>query len=281
MACDSPFHILPKAGLEKVPVPCGKCPECKRRRVNAWVFRLLQESRISTAAHFVTLTYDTRSVPISENGFMTLRKSDFQKFMKRLRKLCPGHKLKYYAVGEYGTQNKRPHYHAIIFNVPDERLFADAWTLGDSLGGVFIGKVSGDSIAYTMKYIDKPPSGKLHGRDDREREFPLMSKGLGANYITPEMVNYHQADLSRMYVTKDGGHKIAMPRYYRNKIYSEGQQKIQSAMAQVISDEKQIQLRREFDALGYPSTYSFEAWLDSRRMGRYSKFYANQKNRNV
>lgn len=278
MACDTPFYVLPKAALEKVPVPCGKCPSCKRRRVNAWVFRLLQESRVSTAAHFVTLTYDTRYVPITKNGFMTLRKADFQKFMKRLRKLCPD-KIKYYAVGEYGTQNKRPHYHAIIFNVSDERLYAQAWSLGDQLGGVFIGKVSGDSIAYTMKYIDKPPSEKMHGRDDREREFPLMSKGLGSNYLTDEIKQYHLADISRMYVTKDGGHKIAMPRYYRNKIYSERQQKDQSVIAQAVADQEQIRLRREFETLGYPSDFTFEAWLDSRRMGRYARFYSNQKKR--
>jgi len=107
--CDSPFFVLPKAAVEKVPVPCGRCPPCKLRRVNGWVFRMLEEEKVSSSSHFVTLTYDTSTVPISDNGFMTLRKRDFQLFMKRLRKLCLDAKLKDYAVGEYGTNYKRPH----------------------------------------------------------------------------------------------------------------------------------------------------------------------------
>lgn len=153
--CDSPYWVMPKMGIEKVPVPCGRCPICKHRRVNTWVFRLSQELKRSVSGHFVTFTYDTRHVPISDNGFMTLRKKHFQDFMKRLRKLEPNH-LKYYAVGEYGTHNNRPHYHAIIFNVLDTGSYASAWEFGQ----IHIGHVSSDSIAYTMKYIDKSGSEK-------------------------------------------------------------------------------------------------------------------------
>jgi len=176
MKCDSPFYVLPKAALEKVPVPCGRCPPCKRRRVDSWVFRLLQEELTHETAHFVTLTYDTRSVPISPNGFMTLDRGEFPRFMKRLRKLTTN-KLKYYMCGEYGTQRSRPHYHAIIFGVPKDSLYFDAWSLGgNSLGNVVVGTVTGDSIAYTMKYIDKSTWKQKHGRDDRVPEFSLMSK---------------------------------------------------------------------------------------------------------
>lgn len=282
MICDTPFYVLPKAALEKVPVPCGRCPTCKLRRVNSWVFRLLQEDKVSSTAYFVTLTYDTRFVPISENGFMTLRKKDLQDFFKRLRKLCPNAKVKYYAVGEYGSQNRRPHYHGIFYNVPSDRLFADAWFKnGCSLGAVHVGKVSRDSIAYTMKYIDKSTFKVLHGRDDREPEFPLMSKRLGANYLTPQVVSYHRADLSRMYVTGEGGHKVAMPRYYRNKIYDETDLRKQVDLIQTVADEMQVNLRREYDALGYGTSMSYESWLESRRYGRYQSFYSNQKQRDV
>lgn len=156
MACDSPFFVTPKGRFSAVPVPCGRCPPCKQRRVNSWVFRLMQEEKRSSSAYFVTLTYDTRFVPISDNGFMTLRKKDYQDFMKRLRKLSPHVSIKYYAAGEYGSKFNRPHYHAIMFNVPDIELFAKAWSLdGIQLGAVHVGSVTGDSIAYTMKYIAK------------------------------------------------------------------------------------------------------------------------------
>lgn len=40
------------------------------------------------------------------------------------------------------------------------------------------------------------------------------------------MQNWHKADLeNRMYVNIDGGKKIAMPRYYKQKIYDETERK--------------------------------------------------------
>lgn len=142
MPCDSPIWIN-RAGKD-FPVPCGTCPPCKIRRVNEWVFRLTwEEERNALSSHFVTLTYDSLHVPISPHGFMTLRKKDFQDYMKRLRKLHANvapdwPPIKYYAVGEYGDLNRRPHYHAIIFNVSNDKYFADAWSLnGTQIGGVF------------------------------------------------------------------------------------------------------------------------------------------------
>lgn len=283
MKCDSPFYVLPAGATERVPVPCNRCPPCKINRVNSWVFRLLQEEKLHAHAHFVTFTYDTHCVPISPNGFMTLKKSDFQDYMKRLRNLCPGQTLKYYAVGEYGTKNSRPHYHAIIFGVDDPNKFADAWMLkGQSLGGVYIGKVSSNSIAYTMKYIDKSNFKRKHKRDDREPEFPLMSQGLGKNYLTPEIIAYHQADKSRLYCTREGGHKIALPRYYKQKLYSEDDRKQQALLAAAESQIKEDAMRRTFFQ-NYPDRdeAGFLAWKESTKYARYDSFYKNQNSRNL
>lgn len=278
MTCDTPYYVLPKAAFEKVPVPCGKCPPCKLRRVNGWVFRLLQEEKISSSAHFVTLTYDTKNVPISDNGFMSLSKRDFQLYMKRLRKLCPADTtLKYYAVGEYGTNNNRPHYHAVIFNVPDTELFNEAW----GLGSVHVGSVSTDSIAYTMKYIDKPYKKRIHSRDDREFEFPLMSKGLGKNYLSDQIVKYHKADLSRLFVTKEGGHRISLPRYYRQKIYSEQEQKLQVKIIQFTAEEAEAARYREWQQNHSKSGMSYEAYKTSEKFGRYKNFYSQQSTRDL
>jgi len=278
MKCDSPYWVMPKAAFEKVPVPCGRCPPCKLRRVNSWVFRLVQEDRRSLSSHFLTLTYDTSFVPISEHGFMTLRKKDFQDYMKRLRNLCPDVTLKYYAVGEYGTNNKRPHYHAIIFNCPDTALFDQAW----GFGGIHVGNVTSDSIAYCMKYIDKPSSFK-HARDDRQVEFSLMSKGLGSNYLSPEMLSYHKSDISRLYATNPGGYRIALPRYYRLKIYDENEQRAQRYL---IGEAAEVALRkeeREFQhvyQIDCPN-YTFEQYKESCRYGRHKNFYSQLKPRSL
>lgn len=276
--------ILPKAGTEKVPVPCGKCPPCKLRRVNQWVFRLMQEEKNSTNAHFVTLTYDTDHVPISKNGFMTLDKTDLQKFFKRLRKLCPKICLKYYAVGEYGTNNKRPHYHAIVFNVPDSSIYSKAWTLNSfQIGTVHVGQVTSDSVAYTMKYIDKANFRKQHARDDRQPEFPLMSKKLGDNYLTDAVVNYHKNDLTSNFVTQPGGNRIALPRYYREKIYNDSEKKIQRRIIERAVAQAERQDEQSFKQGPYSDNpnYSYLEHKDRETLGRFKRFYSNQKNRDL
>ena len=72
------------------------------------------------------------NAPFAEGGFSLLR-SDFQKFMKRLRKHAKSTKIKYYACGEYGTNyTERPHYHAIVFNLPRpfDKYITKAWKYG-------------------------------------------------------------------------------------------------------------------------------------------------------
>lgn len=58
---------------------------------------------------FLTLTYAPEHLP----PYGALRKDHLQKFIKRLRR--DGLKIRYYAVGEYGEQLSRPHYHIILF----------------------------------------------------------------------------------------------------------------------------------------------------------------------
>lgn len=212
---------------EKIPVPCGKCPECLSRRTSGWSFRLMQQDKQSISAYFLTLTYDTLHVPITKNGFMDLSRRDVQLFVKRLRKNheLPNGKndnpIKYYAVGEYGGRTMRPHYHVILFN-SDIKLIQTSW----QKGSVHYGVVTGASIGYTLKYMMKPSKIPLHRNDDRIREFSLMSKGLGVGYITESILNWHHKDLrNRMYVNIDDGKKIAMPRYFKNKIYTEAERK--------------------------------------------------------
>lgn len=203
-----------------IPVPCGKCPECKKRRINGWIFRLNQEFKRATTAHFVTITYDTKHVPITDALYMSLKKEDVQKFMKRLRKAVskdhPDVIIKYYLCGEYGTDTNRPHYHAIMYNVPDWTYIEKAWQMGLIHYGTEVGEAA---MAYTTKYMDKPKRIPMHRNDDRQPEFSLMSKGLGENYITPETIHYHKSDLVNRVYLDTQGKKIAMPRYYKEKIY--------------------------------------------------------------
>lgn len=199
----------------------------------------MQEEKVASTSYFLTLTYSTDYVPITKNGFMSLRSRDVQLFFKRLRKSHYGYSdepIKYYAAGEYGGKTNRPHYHIILFNAQLELMFdktdlkildysdydgaqivqCKQWTLGTCT----IGKVSHASVGYTMKYISKPKRIPLHRNDDRRPEYAQMSKGLGISYLTEAMLEWHLSDMeNRMYVNLTDGKKATMARYYKDKIY--------------------------------------------------------------
>jgi len=279
MKCDSPIDVQSEHGI--IQVACGNCPPCKRKRTAMWVFRLSEEDKISSSSHFVTLTYTADTIPITKNGFRTLDKKDLQKFFKRLRKLCTN-KIKYYAVGEYGTKNKRPHYHAIIFNVDNIEYFAKAWNLNtEQIGNVHVGKVEGASITYTMKYIDKPTRGKEFARDDRQLQFAIMSKGLGKNYITQKTKKYHTENLDKTYLTQPGGIKIPMPRYYKDKIFDDEQKE---HAKQITQDRIHLERKRDFTKFinsKISNEISYYEFKESQRRNRYKEFYKNQKSRDT
>lgn len=238
--CISPFTL--KTG---VAVPCAKCYECTARRVSGWSFRIMKELERSSSAYFITLTYDPDHCPVTSSNLMTLNKIDYQVTIRELRRLNP-EPLKYYTCGEYGTKSWRPHYHAIIFNLDLQLLIgkklANLSTKNPDLyldgtfpflspfwphGQLTIGKVSEASVGYTLKYISKPKRVPLHQRDDRIPEFSLMSKKLGSNYLSTEMREWHESDLlNRCYTPLKDGKKIALPRYYKEKIYSQSDREL-------------------------------------------------------
>jgi len=194
--------------------------------------------------------------------------ADFQNFVKRLRNsyryravnpvtgrskyyydLVP--KIKYFAVGEYGSRRKRPHYHAIIFNTDVSRIEA-AWPHGF----VHTGSVTGASIAYTLKYMHKGRTVPAFELDDRVPEFQVHSKGLGSCYITPETISYHQSRILEVFLTLPGGVKMPMPRYYANRLYTDAQRRAQARNAQKLQleliEKKQMLYINEFGTLdGY------------------------------
>lgn len=210
------------AGTHNRIVPCGKCPECLHRRSEAWAFRLYQEMKISSSAKFITLTYDENNVPYivdKETGELTrtLNKSDFQKFMKKFRKLN-FNKLKYYTCGEYGDQTDRPHYHSVLFNMDTraEKKLQETWKKGQ----IKVDPVNMARIRYVTKYITKRSYFKPSL--NKEPEFALMSKGMGKSYLTERMINYYIKNQIGV-ITNKGGVLQPLPRYYKEQIFSKAE----------------------------------------------------------
>lgn len=255
MGCSYPI-TLKRDGRHEL-VPCGKCIDCIQRKRADWSFRLLQESKISVKSTFLTLTYNETSI----NKTATLEKKVLQDYFKRVRSVEP--KLKYYAVGEYGSQSKRPHYHAIVFNCDNDTL-VDKWTTAssnhkDSAGFVTTDKVTEASIHYVTGYIvDKygkfdEKTGKSipdeRWSDASIRPFSLMSKGLGKIYLKHN-TKFHKSNFTTE-TTKEGGQKQLIPRYYRDRIFDENERKLLAEKLQEKMKNLQTTNSEEFQKRNY------------------------------
>lgn len=223
MRCPNPQTVYPHGNNKAEVVPCGKCLACLKTKRDDWSFRLMQEYKGSDSAAFITLTYHSKFVP--DYG---VNKRHFQLFMKRLRKKYETNerKVRYYAVGEYGTKTKRPHYHAIIFNVEiDIKNLEKLWPFGIT----HIGKVTEASIRYCTKYVIQRQEHLSTMPKGFAKPFVLMSRryGLGAKYLTEGMMKYHwnairhweSHPLDARNYTFIYGEKGRLPRYYKEKIW--------------------------------------------------------------
>lgn len=213
-------------------VPCGKCAFCLTNKRSQWMFRLYHEMRNQTMpGYFITLTYAEHMVPRLDDGRLTLRFRHCQLYLKKLRK--HKWKAKYILVGEYGGETQRPHYHAILWtDCPPEKL-ESFWSnsRGKVRGRIHIGSLSMASCMYTLKYIIQPKVREQEaiGPDGltvqaREKTRAQFSKGLGLQYLTAQVYDWHTCDYDepRTYSYIEG-RKLALPRYYKNKIFTKYQ----------------------------------------------------------
>jgi len=160
---------------------CGQCMHCRYNRRRLWTHRIILEAVVHPTASFVTLTYNDESLPDAGS----LRPRDLTLFLKRVRRALPDRTIRYFAVGEYGDDSWRPHYHLALFNV-DENDYPTVQECWD-FGFVYFGDLTWESAAYIAGYVTKKMTGK---DDDRLNglypEFARMSlrPGIGALSIT-------------------------------------------------------------------------------------------------
>lgn len=226
------FHESAKQqAVRSLDLPCGQCIGCRLERSRQWGVRVMHEARLHDYNSFVTLTYD--------DAGLSLEYRDFQRFMRRLRKT--GRKVRFFMCGEYGELNRRPHFHAILFNCHfgDRREWSKAsdgstlyrsaelerlWTHGfSSIGNVSmasamyvarycVGKVTGDLAADHYRVVD-PTTGELV---DRVPEFGQMSRrpGIGAEYFDRWYREWYQGEGGREGVVVVDGVPQKAPKYY-------------------------------------------------------------------
>lgn len=224
------------------PLPCGKCLGCRLDYSRQWADRMMLELDHTKQGIFVTLTYNDEKLP----DYSSLRKKDFQDFMKRLRKYCVDHlsnkKIRYYACGEYGSTTFRPHYHAIIFGLSlsdfsdcqikgknefgqayyISDIFADIWDNGFAL----LSEVSWKTMAYVARYtmkkvgVDPMQTEYFHEVSGTDPEFVLMSRrpGIGS-YFFEDHKEIFKNKLTKYFVgDQDGSKEVNLTKFHLNQL---------------------------------------------------------------
>lgn len=199
-------------------MPCGKCLECRLDYARQWAVRCVHEAAMHERNCFITLTYSDENLKSPKLDY-----TDFQKFMKKLRKVQNA-PIGVFVTGEYGDKTKRPHWHAILFNYcPSDSVLKYTNDRGDRVfesetlsklwgnGIAEFGSVTFHSAGYCARYAAK----KLgHGRDG-EHEFEPISKKSNKHAIGKKWIEKYWPDVFNYgHVILADGKKCTIPRYY-------------------------------------------------------------------
>lgn len=199
-------------------LPCGRCTECISKRSIEWATRARHEISLHKQNSFITLTYNSTSLPS-----IFLVKIEFQKFIKRLRKHLK-RPIRYMVSHEYGSKTFRPHHHAIIFGYnPDKQIFLKTTNKGEKIftspeitklwqhGFHSIGTANEKTAFYISSYALK---GKKHNLPDPiTGELVAVSDCMDVSKRPAIGYNYFLENHQQLIDSKE-----ILPRYYFKKL---------------------------------------------------------------
>lgn len=213
-----------------VPVGCGECMECRKQYGRAWQVRLLEDVRHNRNGKFVTLTFSNESITelVTEirkkheriegykldNAIATLAVHRWRERWRKKYKKSPRHWL-ITELGHEGTKNI--HMHGIVWTDESLQEIENIWGYGITWKPER-NWVNEQTVNYLIKYVNK-----VDHEHRKYKQIVLTSPGIGKGYIErPDSTRnkYKGEDTIEHYRTRTG-HKIAMPTYWRNKIYTE------------------------------------------------------------
>ena len=174
-------------------IACRQCQGCRVDHSKEWGLRCHHESKLHKQNCCLTLTYDNDHFP--KTG--SISRSHIQLFLKRLRKHIAPVKIRFFATGEYGPTNKRPHYHILIFgyDFPDkkflynknDRPYYKSETL-NKLWGLSTINTIGDMSMAAARYCAQYALKKINGKQADEyyyRAHPLTGEYF---HVLPEFI---------------------------------------------------------------------------------------------
>lgn len=193
-------------------LPCGRCIGCIKSKAREWAVRCALELREHERAAFVTLTYAPKHVP------PTLSREHLSLYMRYVRRKLP---IRFFGCGEYGEDNGRPHYHAIIFGAdPSEKALETCW----GKGFVRADEVTPARIAYTAGYTAKKSQDRMERIQPTERVDPetgecfyyqppflqmSLRPGIGAHARDKYWQSWRETAIYN-------GQEVPVPRYLHN-----------------------------------------------------------------
>lgn len=233
--------------VKYVPVGCQNCIECRKKKAREWQVRLLEDIKKHTNGKFITLTFSDESIykliekePTKTTPSLkglegynldnAIAKRAVRLFLERWRKEFKT-SLRHWFVtelGHHGTKNI--HLHGIVWTNESYDKIENKWEYGyvwprKNLNnkGKWIRQhtyVNNRTINYITKYV--------HKQDQQNRTYKsrvLASPGIGSNYTMEWDSKKNVFNGSKTIETyrTSTGHKISMPIYWRNKIYTEKQ----------------------------------------------------------
>lgn len=169
---------------------CGRCYECLLLKRNNLVSTItLGFCDLPCPAVKLLITYDNDNLP--RDG---VSKRDCQLFFKRLRYYLRragfNSSFKYFLCAEYGHDYRRPHYHAILYDILDQPAGSDFYVyklichfinISWNKGYVTINQSTDSGCAsYFTKYLTKAESNVPEGSNPL---FYLKSVGLTRRYL--------------------------------------------------------------------------------------------------
>lgn len=205
-----------------IPTKCGCCIECRKEKQREWRVRLEEELR-SNFGYFTTLTISPEGIKeIEEKSNLKWEENPneiatkgLRLFLERVRKET-GKSIKHWCVTELGEKKDRIHLHGIFFGQKSAELIRKHW----KYGFVFIGGYCNSrSVNYMTKYMLK-----VDIKHPSFKQIVLASAGIGAEYMDRldylwQKQNYKNINVATY--TFRNGTKMAMPKYYKNKIFTE------------------------------------------------------------
>lgn len=235
-------------------IPCGNCIGCRLDYSREWANRGYLESLEYEQNYFVTITYDDDHITkkdevITEEGITyteidelewngTLVPKELTQFIKNVRQIMKRKYnqdgIRFMAAGEYGEENRRPHYHIIFFNLnlPVETFYNPrvSWnndvyyqnTIIEQAWGKGISNIceaNWNNIAYTARYITKKINGKesedFYAAQGEEKEFFRVSRmpGIGEGYYRKHKEEIYKND-EIIIRNKKGVHTVKPPKYF-------------------------------------------------------------------